>query len=100
MLAAHAANIKSRGSFRNVVFKVLRDDADPQVRAASVLELRAAVATAAGHAIVVPVLVARGGIEGKIPHDLQGLTFAWDARALLPHDGFDAWILRRAAQAH
>ncbi len=50
-----------------------------------------------GRALVVPVLIARGGIEGKLPKDLSGLDYAWDAKTLMPHDGFDSWVLSRAA---
>jgi sirohydrochlorin ferrochelatase len=52
-----------------------------------------------GRALVVPVLIARGGIEDKIPRDLQGLDFAWSGDALLPHAGFDRWVLDRAEEA-
>ena len=38
-------------------------------------------------------------IEKKIEKDLKGLTYAWDGKTLMPHDGFDAWVLRRAREA-
>ncbi|MDE2142279.1 MAG: hypothetical protein KGJ84_07715 [Elusimicrobia bacterium] len=100
-LAKHADDLRRDGGFRTVSFGVLRDDAAPPVRAASVAALRARVASGAkdGRAIVVPVLIARGGIEGKLPHDLDGLTYAWDGETLLPHDGFDEWVLSKAAAA-
>jgi len=100
-LARHADFVRREGGFRAASFAVLRDDAAPPVRAASVAALRATVAAGAkaGRALVVPVLIARGGIEGKLPHDLQGLEYAWDAETLMPHDGFAAWVLKRAAQA-
>ncbi len=90
------------GGFRKCSFSLLRDDAAPEVRAAAVAELRAKVArakTRKGRAIVVPVLIARGGIEEKIAKDLRGLDYAWDGRTLMPHEGFDAWVLERAAAA-
>jgi sirohydrochlorin cobaltochelatase len=100
-LEKHAAFVKREGGFRGAVFAVLRDDAAPQVRAASVAALRAQVSAAArvGRALVVPVLIARGGIEGKLATDLKGLDYAWDGKTLMPHDGFDAWVLARAAEA-
>jgi hypothetical protein len=52
-----------------------------------------------GRALVVPVLIARGGIEDKIPRDLAGLDYAWSGDALLPHAGFDRWVLDRAEEA-
>lgn len=100
-LARHAAFVLREGGFRAASFSVLRDDAAPPVRAASVASLRAEVAAGAsgGRALVVPVLIARGGIEGKLPGDLKGLDYAWDAATLMPHAGFDEWVLKRAAQA-
>lgn len=88
--------------YRGCGFGLLRDDAAPEIRAAAVLELRALVAGPKGEqsrALVIPVLIARGGIERKIVKDLSGLKYAWDGKTLMPHDGFDAWVLERAASA-
>ena len=101
-LGAHAAALVRSGGFRAANVSLLRDDAAPPVRARAVAELRAKVEAAAadgGRALVVPVLIARGGIEDKIPRDLAGLTFAWSGEALLPHAGFDRWVLDRAKNA-
>ncbi|MBI2385346.1 MAG: hypothetical protein HYV14_04950 [Elusimicrobia bacterium] len=88
--------------FRSCSFGLLRDDAAAPIRAAAVAELREKVVRAKagkGRAVVIPVLIARGGIERKIPRDLAGLDFAWDGKTLMPHPGFDAWVLERAAAA-
>lgn len=100
-LSRHAAFVAREGGFRAATFAILRDDAAPSVRESAVAGLRAKVAAGAkaGRALVVPVLIARGGIEGKLPNDLKGLDYAWDAATLMPHDGFDDWVLRRAAAA-
>jgi hypothetical protein len=100
-LANLADAVKVRGKFRRVIPAMLRDDSPPAVRAASVVKLRRAVALGAsnGRALVVPVLIARGGIEEKIAKDLDGLDYAWDGKTLMPHDGFDAWVLETAAKA-
>jgi len=95
--AALCAMIK--GGFRDCSFGLLRDDASPEIRAAAVAELRGKVARAKGAAIVLPVLIARGGIERKIARDLSGLDYAWDGKTLMPDAGFDAWVLERAAKA-
>ena len=97
-LAALAASVRSSGGFKAAGYGMLRDDAPPAIRAAAVADLRAKVkaASARGRAIVVPVLVSRGGIERKLARDLEGLDYAWDGRALMPHPGFAAWVLRRA----
>lgn len=101
-LAAHAARIVEDGGFRGAKTALLRDDAAPEVRAAAVKALRGEIEAAradGGRALVVPVLIARGGIEDKIPRDLKGLDFAWSGEALLPHPGFDRWVLDRAEEA-
>lgn len=88
--------------FRSCDHALLRDDAAPEIRAAAVAALRAKVAGAKGEksrALVLPVLIARGGIERKIVKDLAGLDYAWDGRTLMPHDGFAGWVLERAAAA-
>ncbi|MFI5350046.1 MAG: sirohydrochlorin chelatase [Elusimicrobiota bacterium] len=100
-LSIHARAIV-KGGFRAAQAALLRDDAAPEVRAKAVAELRATVEAAGrdgGKALVVPVLIARGGIEDKIPRDLAGLAFAWSGDALLPHAGFDRWVLKRAQDA-
>jgi sirohydrochlorin cobaltochelatase len=102
-LDVHARAIIKHGGFHGAQTALLRDDAAPEVRAKAVAELRAKVEAAGkggGKAIVVPVLIARGGIEDKIPRDLAGLTFSWSGDALLPHPGFDRWILKRAQDVH
>ena len=80
---------------------LLRDDAAPEIRAAAVKDFREKVSRAGkgSRAIVLPVLIARGGIEKKVVKDLTGLDYAWDGKTLMPHDGFDAWVLERAATA-
>jgi sirohydrochlorin ferrochelatase len=102
-LASLAARVRKEGGFKAAVFGMLRDDAVPEVRAAAVADLRSKVSAAGiggeGRALVVPVLIARGGIEEKIAKDLAGLDYAWDGKTLMPHAGFDSWVLDRAATA-
>lgn len=88
--------------FRSCDFGLLRDDAAPEIRAAAVAEIRGMVAGPKGkssRALVLPVLIARGGIERKIVKDLAGLDYAWSGETLMPHEGFGAWVLERAAAA-
>jgi hypothetical protein len=91
------------GRFVDCAVALLRDDAAPEIRAAAVADLREKVARSKegrlGPVVVVPLLIARGGIERKIPKDLAGLDYAWDGKTLMPHAGFDAWVLERAATA-
>lgn len=99
-LGKHAASIKKKGGFRAAEFALLRDD-HPELRPKAVAALRARVEAAAkaGRALIVPALIAKGGIEHKIPRDLQGLDYAWSGETLMPHPGFADWVLKRARTA-
>ncbi len=93
----------SGGPFVDCGIALLRDDASPEIRAAAVADMREMVSRAKagklGPVVVVPLLIARGGIEKKIVKDLEGLDYAWDGKTLMPHAGFDAWVLESAAKA-
>ena len=99
-LAAHAARLKRDGGFRAVVGLTVRDDAAPKVRAAAVARLRAVVQDGArsGRVIVVPALLARGGIERKIPKELEGLVYDWEGKTLMPDAGFEEWLTSRGRE--
>lgn len=96
-----AAKVRAAGGYKAAAFGMLRDDAAPPVRAAAVAGLRAKVAAGAkgGRALVVPVLIARGGIEHKLASDLKGLDYAWDGRTLMPHAEFEGWVRERVKSA-
>jgi sirohydrochlorin cobaltochelatase len=98
-LAAHAEFIARNGGFREARAFMLRDDAGPKIRGEAVKALRAYVEAKSsdGRVLVVPALLARGGIEQKIPKDLAGLRYAWDGRTLLPDPGFEKWLRARGA---
>ncbi len=99
VLRSLGEGVRRSGGFRDVRGALLRDDAEPRVRERAVRELRELVrrSAAGGRAIVVPVLVARGGIEGKVASALEGLPYAWDGRTLLPHPNIEAWVRDTAA---
>lgn len=96
-LGAHAQFIARNGGFREARAFMLRDDAGPKVRGEAVKALRAYIEarSADGRVLVVPALLARGGIEQKIPKDLAGLRYAWDGKTLLPDPGFEKWLRER-----
>lgn len=97
-LAAHCEFIARNGGFREARAFMLRDDAGPKVRGEAVRALRAYIEakSGSGRVLVVPALLARGGIEQKIPQDLAGLRYAWDGKTLLPDPGFEKWLRARA----
>lgn len=94
-----AGAVREKGKFKAVLAATLRDDASPEVRAKAVASLREMVSAAgrAGGVLVVPCLIARGGIEGKVKEALRGLDYAWDGRTILPHPGIARWIAESAA---
>lgn len=77
--------------FKEVAYVSLRDDAPPPVRAAAVQRLRALVESR-NNVIIVPLLMARGGIEKKIPAALKGLKYRWDGKTLMPHPNIERWV--------
>jgi hypothetical protein len=93
--------VKKRGGFSDVQVATIRDDSPRAVKQAAIDDLRARVekASKSGRAVVVPYLVARGGIEEHITSALQGLDYAWDARTLAPDARLAQWAAKRAAEA-
>jgi hypothetical protein len=91
--------IQQQGGFRAVVARTLRDDAPAEVKAQAKTALREAVAEATQHgrAVVVPLLLAQGGVEHKIPKLLTGLTYLYNGHTLLPHNKLVQWIARQVA---
>lgn len=90
--------VKSGGGFRNVISLTLRDDAPKAVQDEATQALRQAVqqASGQGRALVVPLLIAQGGIERKIPERLAGLSYQFTGQTLLPHPKLSAWIAEQA----
>lgn len=99
-----AARIQQAARFRDVISLTMRDDAPEPVKGRAAQELRALVQAASrqGRVLVIPVLMARGGVEHKIPKLLHGLRYAYDGQTLLPHAKIAQWIawqtVRLAAQ--
>jgi sirohydrochlorin ferrochelatase len=101
-MRVQAARVRKAGKFRAAQALTIRDDAKPEVKKPALAALRRAVAEASrdgGRAIVVPYLIARGGIEHHITQALEGLEYAWDGRTLCPDPAIRAWAASRAAEA-
>jgi len=89
-----AATLEQRGGFAAVKALTLRDDAPDAVRDQATGQLRRLVQEARSRgqaAIIVPVLMASGGIEGHISKRLEGLPYRM-GRPLLPHPKVSEWI--------
>ena len=97
-----AQHLRRAGGFREVVSGTLRDDADKSVKddAARVLRDTVERASRTGRVLVVPLLLAQGGIERKIPKMLAGFTYVYSGQTLLPHAKLAQCIARQAASAH
>ena len=77
----------------------LRDDAPSAVRTQAVDDLRAKVENidkAGGRVLVVPLLIAPGGIENKIGIALKGLDYTLNAKMLLPDHRISQWLRSKA----
>jgi hypothetical protein len=86
--------IRNHGGFHRVEAVTMRDDAPPAVRNQATAQLRSRVAAAArtGTALVVPVLLARGGVEDRLEESLQGLRYRIPDQFLLPDPRIAQWI--------
>lgn len=93
-----ARYIKDQGKFRDVLSLTIRDDAPKAIKDRATQQLRAAVDVHSQHGrvLVVPVLMARGGIERKIPQLLSGLSYAYSGETLLPDPRISGWIAQEA----
>ena len=78
----------------------MREDADPKVKARATQDLRMMVQAlgARGPVLVIPLLMAEGGIERGIPRRLKGLAYRWQPKGLLPHPKISEWIRARVRQ--
>lgn len=95
-----AQRVKADGPFRDVLSFTIRDDAPRAVKEEAQRRLREAVRASGqqGRALIVPLLLARGGIERKIPKLLAGLTYVYKGETLLPHKRMVQWLAREAAR--
>jgi sirohydrochlorin cobaltochelatase len=87
--------------FAGVESLTVRDDAPKPIRDAAAAHLREVVSQASsrGHRVlVVPLLLAYGGIEKGIRERLAGLTYEMAIGGLLPDDRLATWVEKAAAR--
>ncbi len=96
-----ARDVQARGRFRAVVPVTMRDDAPAPTQERATRHMREVVRQQGetGRVLVVPLLLASGGVESKIPRRLQGLRFRYQGRTLLPHPQIAQWIARQVEAA-
>jgi sirohydrochlorin cobaltochelatase len=93
-----AGRVRAEGKFLRVKFATIRDDSDAPVKNAAIAALRRDVEAAGkdGRVLVVPVLIARGGIESHIVEALKGLSYSWDGKTLSPDARLADWVAASA----
>lgn len=101
-MKTQAERLRKAGGFKQVVALTIRDDSRPDVKGPALQALRDAVTKAShdgGRAIVVPYLIAQGGIESHIVSALEGLDYAWDGKTLCPDPAIGVWAAKAARSA-
>lgn len=89
---------KSGRQFARVQSITLQDDASEEVRKAKTLALRRMVteATKVGRKVLIlPVLIASGGIENDLLMRLRGLNFAYVGHMICPDPAISQWIVKK-----
>lgn len=96
-----ARYIHERGGFREVKAATWRSDAPKEIRNKAIHELRTMVEVSGkdGGVIVVPHLLAPGGVEGEIVDALEGLSYTFNGKTLLPHDNITKWMEMKVEEA-
>ncbi|MCR9132392.1 MAG: CbiX/SirB N-terminal domain-containing protein [bacterium] len=87
-------------TYANMISLTVRDDAPEDIHEKARLEFRAHVQEADdnGTAIVIPVLLASGGVEQKYVQRLEGLNYKWSGETLLPHENIEKFIQLRVRE--
>lgn len=94
-----AGRMRTRTHYAAIECLTLRDDADAPVRDAATAQLRQNVEqiTKNGNtALIVPLLLSYGGIEGGLRKRLDGLTYRMPSQALLPDERIVNWVVSTA----
>lgn len=95
MLGRVSQTIQSRGRFKSVQGMTLRDDAPSDIRSGAVNLLRNRVEQinrAGERAVIIPFLIAPGGVENKIGVALKGLEYTLNAKVIAPDHRLAQWI--------
>ncbi len=94
-----ATPIKKTETFASLEYLTLRDDAPKPVRDAATMQLRGIVEremTVGRRVLIVPLLIAFGGIERGLRERLEGLPYTMAEAALMPDDRLAAWVVAMA----
>lgn len=88
-------------NFKNIFCLTVRDDADTNIHEQAKEHLRSIVRQAGkdGKVLIIPLFLASGGVEGKIATRLEGLTYEWNGKTLLPHPNIPKFIELSVSEA-
>lgn len=95
-MAALATQIRATEGYASIDQLTVRDDAPEAVRNQATAELRARVQQRIGEGrrvLVVPLVIAFGGIEQGLRQRLEGLDYAMPDTGLVPDDRLVDWVL-------
>ena len=96
-----AQQLESKGGYASIDYLTVRDDAPKPVWEQAKAELRGVVQkrTAEGkRVLIVPLLIAFGGIEQGLRDRLEGLTYTMASSGLMPDDRLATWVLQMAGR--
>lgn len=91
--------MRKQGPFNSIEGVTLRDDAPSDVRSQAIQIFREkveAIHARKGRTLVIPLLLAPGGIESKIHNALKGLDYTLNPKTLLPDSRISQWIKDKA----
>lgn len=92
---------KNGVSSRTLLCVTVRDDADKEIYEQAKEHLRSLVRQSGkqGDVIVIPLLLSKGGVEQGIIKRLDGLTYKWSGKTLLPDEKITQFIESSVAEA-
>ena len=87
--------------FYKIISLTVRDDASEEVYDAAKQEFRSFVKEAGeyGEAIVIPVLLSKGGVERRYLTRLEGLDYVWGGETILPHKNVATFLEQSVSKA-
>ncbi len=95
LLEKHADYIRANSKFKDVKVVSVEDDAVPEIRAARIADLRRYVKEARDEgreAVIVPMILTKGGFHARLQKDLAGFDFKFANRGLIEHPAFQEWL--------
>lgn len=94
-----ADELRQQSHYSGIEYLTLRDDADKPVRDAATQQLRQKVEQVSkdgNTALIVPLLLSYGGIEGGLRERLHGLNYRMASQGLLPDKRIVSWVIAAA----